>query len=260
MFMYLIHCDKATDVVLEFLVPGHSYMRCDQGFATLETKFRTFEMISCPQQYATLIKTIKSSLHVNMGQEDIYDWKDIFLYIQHRTAKKPVMFQKAHTITLTRSQPWMMFVEAPEGSQYVNLARHGETRLLPEIMTEIVGSHDLKLKYRQGLHLRLPPGKTEHLQKMKPFLDAAGRIWAQSVIEEQDTAVERPRTAKGIERKEHVYENDMDEDFIDEYEAPIPVETDPNLPPMDDSGNEYEPGELEDEPEPRVIVSESEDE
>ena len=44
MFLWMIHQGILTEVHLEFMIPGHSYMPCDRTFGTLEKKFKKLEV------------------------------------------------------------------------------------------------------------------------------------------------------------------------------------------------------------------------
>ena len=61
MFMWLIQCGILNVVVLEFMVPGHSYLPCDRKFGVLEKKFKDKDNLYTPEEYRTIIDGTKNT-------------------------------------------------------------------------------------------------------------------------------------------------------------------------------------------------------
>ena len=123
MGLYLISFEVVTDLEFAYLLPGHSFMPCDQGFSTLEKQFRTEERICCPESYTSHMGKVENSSHVYLTQKNIYDFKNMAQIIVHRTSKNTqIKFSKAHTITLRDTHPWSMFLHETAGTEEVYLA------------------------------------------------------------------------------------------------------------------------------------------
>ena len=48
--MRLVHLGKLDRIELAFMVPGHSYLPCDQGFGTIANKLKKIDTIPSPAQ------------------------------------------------------------------------------------------------------------------------------------------------------------------------------------------------------------------
>ena len=94
MFMWLIQCGILSVVVLEFMVPGHSYMPCDRKFGELENKFNTKDNIYTPEEYRAIIDGTRNTSCIVMDNEKLKNFKDLKNYVQHRKGEK-VKFSKA---------------------------------------------------------------------------------------------------------------------------------------------------------------------
>ena len=234
MGLYLISWEVVTHLDFVYLLPGHSFMPCDQGFSTLENRFRRYESITSPQRYAELIQQLKNSRHVYLIQKDIYDFKHMSQVIVHRTAKSPeVKFSKAHTISLRSTHPWHMFLQSTAGNEQVCLSiAPNEQRPFKDLYQLITDSPHIKHKYLVGTDIKLTKTKLQHLKIMRNFMDAPGRAWADRVFRGQLTANDRPQkqvNPLGVDLT----------DLIDEYERPQRVQQTETLD-LDDSGNEID--------------------
>ena len=232
MGLYLISFGVVTHLDFVYLLPGHSFMPCDQGFSTLENKFKKYESITTPQKYADIIQQVINSRHVDLIQKDIYDFKQMSQIIVHRTSKNPeIKFSKAHTISLRDTHPWYMFLHATAGIEEVCLSIDPtEKRPFKELYHQSSKSKGIKHKYFVGQDIKLSQTKLQHLRHLRSFMDAQGRSWADRVFRGQETANERPRTQV----------NSADPDLtnlIDEYEIPQRVHQ-ADTQNLDDSGNE----------------------
>ena len=157
MGLYLISWQVVTHLDFVYLLPGHSFMPCDQGFSTLENKFKKYESITSPQRYADLIQQVKNSRHVYLIQKDIYDFKHMSKVIVHRTPKSPwVKFSKAHTISLREDDPWHMFLQSHEGNERVCLSiEPNEPRPFKDVMIQLTRDARPKHKYLVGTNIKL---------------------------------------------------------------------------------------------------------
>ena len=169
MGLYLISFEVVTHLDFAYLLPGHSFMPCDQGFSTLENKFRQCESITCPESYAHLIQKVKNSHHVYLIQNDIYDFKHMSQVIVHRTSKNPqIKFSKAHTISLRHTHPWHMFLHDTAGTEQVCLSiNKNETRSFKALYHLISKSDKIKHKYFVGTDLKLSATKVKHLRDLQ---------------------------------------------------------------------------------------------
>ena len=118
--MWLIHQGVLTEVHLEFMIPGHSYMPCDRTFGTLEKKFKKLENINCPEEYINQIRRSPKSTTKVMEYTDFLDFKFLLNFIQFRKAKG-VLFSKSRRIILDKEEPWSMLLITPTGTERVDL-------------------------------------------------------------------------------------------------------------------------------------------
>ena len=116
MFLWLIQCGLLSVVVLEFMVPEHSYMPCDCKFGELEKKFNTRDNIYTPEEYRAVINGTKNSSSIAMDNDKLKDFKDLINFVQHRKAKD-VKFSKARRITLRSTDQWAMYMDTPAGKK-----------------------------------------------------------------------------------------------------------------------------------------------
>ena len=158
MGLYLISWEIVTHLDFEYLLPGHSFMPCDQGFSTLENRFKRHESITTPARYTELIKEIKNSNHGYLVQSDIYDFKNMSKIIVHQTAKRPgVYFSKAHTISLRSTHPWHMFLKSTAGNEQVCLSINPkEQRPFNDVYHLLTESEHIKPKYWVGTDIYCP--------------------------------------------------------------------------------------------------------
>ena len=247
MGLYLISFGVVTHLDFAYLLPGHSFMSCDQGFSTLENEFRKHERICSPQCYASKMEKTKNSSHVYLTQDKIYDFKNMAKVIVHRTSTNPqILFSKAHTIELRATHPWSMVLIDTAGREEVNLAiKKTETRSFREMYTAICKIRDGKIKHKYFLNkdLKLSSTKVVHLRSLIAYVDAPGRVWAERVLRGQGTAVARPK------QQAITPEIVVPTDHIDQYESPIRFHETETLN-RDDSGNEVDDDERPPEPSP----------
>ena len=174
MGLYLISWEIVTHLDYEYLLPGHSFMPCDQGFSTLENRFKRHESITTPGMYSKLIKEIKNSNHGYLVQSDIYNFKNMSKIIVHRTAQRPgVYFSKAHTISLRSTHPWYMLLQSIAGNEQVCLSiAPNEQRPFKDLYHLITDSPHIKHKYLVGTDIKLSKTKFQHLMMIRNFMDA----------------------------------------------------------------------------------------
>ena len=125
MFMYLIQEGTLKEVHLDFMVSGHSFLPCDRGFGRLEKVFKKQEVISCPNEYEYLIRTLTKTSVNNMDHSNLYDFKSLKKLVIHRTAEHPVLFSKATTIVLTYERPVEFEIRSHPGNAWVDLRKRG---------------------------------------------------------------------------------------------------------------------------------------
>ena len=236
MFLWLIHQGVLTEVHLEFMIPGHSYMPCDRTFGTLEKKFKKLENINCPEEYINQIRRSPKSTTKVMEYTDFLDFKFLLAFIQFRKAKG-VLFSKSRRIILDKDEPWSMLLITPTGNERVDLNKREnrkENLSLPELIAkhrpDPSGNEDivrLPKKYKEDTHLILPPLKLLHLKQMSPYLNSAGRTWVDKVTIGQRTAVPRPRLTVDDEHTQDSTET-LPADFYDDVYTSVP---EPNFPP-----------------------------
>ena len=126
MFMWLIQSGTLTQVVLEFMVPGHSYLPCDRQFGILEKQFKHRECLYTPEEYREIIAEAKNTSCIMMDNEKLKNFKDLVNYVQHRTGKE-VKFSKARLFTLYSEDQWAMHLEVPTGTERVDLNKMNRT-------------------------------------------------------------------------------------------------------------------------------------
>ena len=122
----------------------------------------------------------------------------------------------------------------PTGDEMVNLNRRenegpeGPILDLPELVAQKYQdpSFKLPLKYQENTQLQLTALKLKQLKLMRPYLDSPGRLWVDSVILAQQTAVPRPR----VPANELVHDSaeTSPADYFDDEYTSVP---DPNFPP-----------------------------
>ena len=176
MGLYLISFGVVTHLDFCYLLPGHSFMPCDQGFSTLENEFRRHERICSPASYTSYIEKLKKSSHVYLTQKKIYDFKNMAQIIVHRTSNNPqILFSKAHTIKLRDTLPWSMVLCDTAGTEEVYLAiKKNETCSFREKYTAIcdVPDGEIKHKYFLNKDLKLSSTKVQHLTSLVAYVDA----------------------------------------------------------------------------------------
>ena len=227
-----------SEVHLEFLVSGHSYMPCDRVFGVLEKRFRNHEHIATPAKYRDIINSSTVSTSVAMEHADLLNFKELLQHIQFRTAKE-VLFSKSREIHLSIHHPWDMLLITPQGNEYVNLNKRTnktDMKILADFM-----DHQLNPKYQLGQQISIGPSKVLHLNQLFPYLSVPGRQWVKMVEQGQQTAGPRPRADKNLPPNiqippEAQGQKDID---ADDY-SDIP---EPNMPPgYVDDPSESEPG------------------
>ena len=242
MFMWLIQSGTLTQVVLEFMVPGHSYLPCDRKFGQLETQFKHHECLYTPEAYRAIIAAAPNTSCIVMDNEKLINFKDLVNYIQHRTGKD-VKFSKARRMTLYFEDPWAMHLEGSQQlTERVDLNKRSNKTAninLPEQM-----NYQLKNKYTAGRQIQLSAIKIKHLGDLEPYMNATGQRWVKEVLSAQRNALPRPRTAEDTTDEDLTQDNHI----ADEYEDPQYVY------PIEPPENQEEPQpELEDPP-PAVAI------
>ena len=241
MFMWLIQSGTLTVVVLEFMVPGHSYLPCDRKFGLLEKEFKHKECLYTPEEYREIIAEAKNTSCIVMDNEKLKNFKDLVNYVQHRTGKE-VKFSKARRITLYSEDQWAMHLEGPTLTERVDLNKRNNKTANTSIPEQM--NYQLKHKYTAGRQIQLSAIKIKHLGDLEPYMNATGQRWVKEVLSAQRNALPRPRTAEDTTDEDLTQDNHI----ADEYEDPQYV--DPIEPPE----NQEEPQpELEDPP-PAVAI------
>ena len=235
MFLWLIQRGFLSVVHLEFMLPGHSMMPCDRAFGVLEKDYKKLENINHPNEYINIISRSKNSHSTSLGYKDFIDFKSLLQFIQFRKAKT-VLFSKSRRIILDSDHPWSMKLITPTGDEMVDLNRRenkgpeGPIFDLPELVARKYQdpSFKLPLKYQENTQLQLAPLKLKQLKLMRPYLDSPGRLWVDSVILAQQTAVPRPRVPVPAKELVHDSAETLPADYFDDEYTSVP---DPDFPP-----------------------------
>ena len=71
----LVHLDLFDRIELAFMVPGHSYLPCDQTFGNIANKLKKHKTIASPDSLCEIISSGKKKNHkvTKMGRDDIYN-------------------------------------------------------------------------------------------------------------------------------------------------------------------------------------------
>ena len=107
----LVHLDLFDRIELAFMVPGHSYLPCDQTFGNIANKLKKHKTIASPDSLCELIRAGKKRKHkvTKMGRNDIYNIDRLVEKGPGRVAYiRPThdkIFQTASIIVMKKSYP-----------------------------------------------------------------------------------------------------------------------------------------------------------
>jgi len=232
--MWLIQSGTLTRVVLEFMVPGHSYLPCDRKFGQLETKFKHHDCLYTPEAYREIIAAAPNTSCIVMDNEKLINFKDLVNYIQHRTGKV-VKFSKARRMTLYFEDPWAMHLEGSQQlTERVDLNKRNNKTANTSIPEQM--NYQLKHKYTAGRQIQLSAIKIKHLGDLEPYMNATGQRWVKEVLSAQRNALPRPRTAEDttdedLTQDNHIADEYEDPQYVDPIEPPVVEGDEPVLQP-----------------------------
>ena len=206
MFMYLVQSGVLDEVHLDFMVPGHSFLPCDRGFGAIERLCRKKEIISCPEEYAEIISSIKNTKVHKLKQEEILDFKSLKDRITLRKAGEGHYFHKARRIILSKEHKYEYVMITEQGTCNVDLRK--KKRKNP------ISSDPIRQKYPHGEALKVQPDKVKDVAHFRDYLDLRGKKWVQKVVVGQQSA--RNRHEPDQEEITHA-DNLQDDDQIIDY-------------------------------------------
>ena len=210
----MIHQGKFFRIEHFFLVPGHSYMPCDQKFGNIELELRKRANIETRDDYARIIRTaVKGGFQViQMAQDQFLDFGVLQKNITKRKSKE-FDFQDARVIVFDASykEGFVIKEDYEEGSQ------EHKVRLQPgrkkTYCRDLFNLSSVQLTPKYNAPIPIPPEKVNDLKDLLAYIHPSSKAdYFRSIIAAQE-AQELPTIAPSQE------EEDVDdvEDHVLDY-------------------------------------------
>ena len=188
--MRLVHLEKLDRIELAFMVPGHSYLPCDQGFGTIANKLKKISSIPSPAQ---LVKHIREARNkpfkvYNLERNEIFN---LDIFTEKNLEKRVALIRTIKDDPKAFSSASIIVIAANEKNGYRLKKTFDETDKqavfikvqLPKAKEVLnLGTVELKLKYPQ--EIKLNPDKLDDLKSMRESLSVGGR-WIEELDERQ---------------------------------------------------------------------------
>lgn len=221
MAMYLVQCGYVDVIKFQYMLPGHSFLPCDQGFGVIEKAIKLKQRICCPEDYARIAGKGKRAVVEQLKQEHVLTWKALATVCTIRTPPHPYLFSKARSVTVSRFHPFIYKMESSDGKPHVvSFKKAGEKRMLSDC------GDLLTPKYPENRAIRLADKKVKDLKDFRLYLHERGQKWADETIRRQMEAVPRPRTGGQLEEFDE--DNLQDEDVLEDVDFPEPDVLEPH--------------------------------
>ena len=196
----LVHLQLFNRIELAFLVPGHSYMPCDQMFGAISKKLAMYQEIASPDRLVELIRNARTDKGKGKFQVKKLERSD-FLNIdvlnstekEHRVAyirpTKGKIFQTASVIVMKAScrEGYILkqsFEDTDGEGKFINVALPEKDNVSKQ--TFDLGKITLKPKYPS--ELKLAQEKLDDLNEMRMTLYGQGK-WIEDLLERQQLLV-----------------------------------------------------------------------
>ena len=133
----LVHLNLFHRIELAYLVPGHSYMQCDQQFGIISNNLKNYQEIGSPDRLMNLIKNARNGPKGNFKVHKLERSEILNIDVLNTTEKekrvlyvrptKGRIFQTASVIVMKASCPdgyilTQKFEENDEQGKYVHVA------------------------------------------------------------------------------------------------------------------------------------------
>ena len=191
----LVHLNLFHRIELAFLVPGHSYMPCDQNFGIISNKLKKYQEIASPDRLVDLIKNARNDKKGQFQVKKLERSDFLNIDVLNSTAKeqrvayirptKGKIFQTASVIVMKASCPEgyilkQNFEETDLQGTYTHVALPVKENVNKQKFD--LGKITLNPKYPS--ELKLAPEKPGHLNEMRSYLYDEGN-WIEELMQRQ---------------------------------------------------------------------------
>ena len=188
--MRLVHLGMLDRIELAFMVSGHSYLPCDQGFATISNKLKKIETIPSQAQLMNHMREARNKPYkvYNLERNEIFN---LDVFTEKDKDKRVALIRTIKDIPKAFSTASIIVIAANTKNGYKLKKSFDETDhqaafvkvQLPHTTDDLnLGTVELELKYPK--QIKLNSDKMDDLKSMRDNLSEGGR-WIEELDETQ---------------------------------------------------------------------------